>query len=279
MQRFGRSAQKMKDRWGGSFILATVLALVAAWYAGSLLDGRLGGNDVSTTGNQGGMHDTLDPKMTTMAVARDFTAYWVQAGAFKTEASATKEVDRLGAKGFHAAVIGPSTESTHHRVFVGPFTSEQARETAKAELKSAMKIDGFSRSWNISQGPTVPASTAGKNTNWEEGVALLNNYLQEASVWWENRAMGSPVPADALVARGQELKSLAQALQKQASDPAVAQLIGMANMAEMNANATATAAADGGMGLEEHKALQDYVVLLDSYRNWASFVPDAAGKQ
>lgn len=273
MQRFGRSAHKMKDRWGGGgVILAAIVAVTCAWVVGTYITGLF--KQAPPTAGQDPVDLQSPGEMVGQATltARDFTAYFVQVGAFQTEVGAQKEVERLAAKGIKAAIVPPSVESTHYRLFSGPFTTAHARDEAKENLKSA-KIEGLSRAWDISDGPAVPASTMGQNPTWHQGVAVLNTYMQEAALWLEGHVSGMPLPVDTLMARGGELKVVADSLQAQAADPAVAELVRLAQDAELNASELVAMADVGATTFEEQRAMQNFLALLDSYRTWAPAQP------
>lgn len=269
MQRFGRSAQKMKDRWGGSFILATVLALVGAWYAGDWLNAKLNEGQPVTIDPGTNIGSNHDPANVSAPIAKDFSAYFVQVGAFKTPESAQKEVANFAKKGYQAAVVNPEG-SSFHKVWVGPFTTAQARDDAHAKLKKVMKQTPGKVTWNINQGLAVAASTGSNNAKLQEGIAALNSYLQEAAVWWENQTAGNPAPTDTLLARSEAVKKSAKDLQKQSKDGAVAKFLELAQQVDANAKEIAAAANGQAVSAESGKALQNYVSLLNEYKDWTS---------
>jgi hypothetical protein len=264
MHRFGRSAQQnMKDRWGGGFILATILALAGAWYLGGYISKQFGpqtaSSDVSN-GSIGSVKAGQEP--------HEFQLYFVQVGALRSEAGASKLARTLSQNSL-TAMVATKTSKALHPVVVGPFTSMTAAEDAKAKLTGEYQ-GAFSTTVTVAHNPdAVPAAamttTAGADVR--KGLDELNMYLYQAAVWMENRSAATPADASNLAALGQQLAERADAL-KAEKDAKVVEFVKMINAASAHATQIQAAAAAMSGGDEYQAALNGYMSLLDQYRSF-----------
>ncbi|HWI65322.1 MAG TPA: SPOR domain-containing protein [Symbiobacteriaceae bacterium] len=257
-QRFGRPAQqKIKDRWGGGFILATILALLAAYVAGDYIGKWINNRGLNTAENGG-------PKQTTSGIAAEpgeFQLRFVQVGAFRSKSNYMSAV-----RDMHTAGLSPVVGATKNNitpVYVGPFTTKEAAEDAKAKVQ-ALKKDyekASVREMAVRYNPeAVPAAATGaKESDLVKGMDLLNVYLQEVAMWIEN-----PMDTANLAASGHSLKDLSAAL-SDSKDARVKALAAMAATASENATTIeglANTSADDG---EYQAAMAQYMTLVDQY--------------
>lgn len=272
MHRFGRSAQqKLKDRWGGSFILATILALVGAWFAGSWLNDSLKGETAGTDTNPPGV--VSDPinnmgggNNTVTQAPSDFNLYLVQVGAFRSEASAHKLANDLIAQGYNAAVA-PRKDGLV-KVYAGLHTMPEAAQ----ETRDRAIADGMTQAWTVTIPVTNTADTVpvmaglGKNADLKKGLEAMNAYLYEAALWMENQ-IGT---TGGIAANGEYLRKLAMELKKAAgTNPLVEPYANLAGAAGTNAADIQTAAQTAPGSVEYHKAANGYMALLEQYRSLA----------
>lgn len=273
MHRFGRSAQqKMKDRWGGSFILATILALVGAWYAGDWLNKALtDGGD--TAEDPGGFFGSTDSAGTggsgaTLASATpmDFKLHFVQVGAFSTDANAQSLVKRLTTKNYNAFV--GSKSGNLYPVLVGPFTSAAAATEAETQLVADKVMQkGMARSVTVSHNAGSVAVMTGTNADdLQKGMDALNSYLQEAAAWMEQHAVNPAADARTVVSRGKELSMLVTSMSDDVNDPAVKNFVDLATAASANAGQIEIAAQATATGTEYQDVVKGYMSLLDKYQ-------------
>lgn len=265
MHRFGRSAQqKMKDRWGGGFILATILALAAAWYAGDLLGRTAGTVDgkppVAGNMNNGGASLTAEPQ--------EFSVHFVRVGVFDFASNANNMLKRVSSLNY-PAVMGPKNDKGWSPVYAGPFTSEQAAMDAKAQLEQALAKDVKS---TVMETVTVPHNTNvvavstsnGKANQLQEGMDLLNSYLHEVSRYLEARVNDPNADATGVMAYGRDLADMAATMASE-TDARVKKFVDMASRAGTNATGlTATMNGDD----QVQAAMNDYMSLVKDYRNF-----------
>ncbi|MDB4894903.1 MAG: hypothetical protein JWN15_1165 [Firmicutes bacterium] len=266
MHRFGRSAQQnMKDRWGGGFILATILALAGAWYLGGYISKQFGpqtaASDVSN-----GMSAIGNVKAG--QAPHEFQLYFVQVGALRSEAGASKLARTLSQNSL-TAMVATKTSKELHPVVVGPFTSMTAAEDAKAKLTGEYQ-GAFSTTVTVAHNPdSVPAAamTTKAGADVRKGLDELNMYLYQAAVWMENRSAATPADASNLAALGQQLAARADAL-KAEKDAKVVEFVKMISAASAHATQIQAAAAAMSGGDEYQAALNGYMSLLDQYRSF-----------
>lgn len=269
MHRFGRSAQqKTKDRWGGSFILATVLALGSAWILGSWA-AKVLNTDPATVGTQ--------PPTTTQSVMQnnvavdpdEFGLHYVQVGSFRSEAMAKRAATEYGAKGY-ATMVAPKNKDGFVQVYAGLFTNKESAADTEARLK-AEGVNVWTRTemvhYNTAAIPTAAMGTSG--TDVANGLNLLNVYLHEAARWVEGRSMNLPADTSKLVSLGKQLGELATKMGSQ-TDPQMAQLVSMATKASSHS----TMVKDASTALTSSDAYQlamtDYLSLLNQYQAFYS---------
>lgn len=271
MHRFGRSAQqKLKDRWGGSFILATILALVGAWFAGSWLNDSLRGDTANLNTKPPGV--ASDPVNTgggnnsVTQAPSDFNLYLVQVGAFRSDASALKLANDLIAQGYNAAVA-PRKDGLV-KVFAGLHTSPEAAQ----ETRDRAISDGMAQAWTVTIPVTNTADTVpvmaglSKNADLKKGLEAMNAYLYDAALWMENQ-IGT---TGGIAANGDYLSKLATELKKAAgTNPLVEPYANLASAAGTNAADIKTAAQTAPGSVEYHKAANGYMALLEQYRSLA----------
>ncbi|HYF91484.1 MAG TPA: SPOR domain-containing protein [Symbiobacteriaceae bacterium] len=259
-QRFGRPAQqKIKDRWGGGFILATILALLAAWFAGDSIGKWINGRNAAETGNPKG---TPGIGSAVTAEPGDFDLRFIQVGAFRSKANYMNAVNDMNTAGL-SPVVG-ATKNNVTPVYVGPFATKEEAETAKARVQ-ALKKDyekATIREMAVKYNPeAVPAAATGMTTSdMRKGMDLLNTYLQEVKMWLENPGADTA----ALAESGKGLSDLAAAL-SDSKDARVKELANMASTASANAttlDALSTASPTDG---EYQAAMAQYMTLVDQY--------------
>jgi len=273
MHRFGRSAQqKMKDRWGGSFILATILALVGAWFAGNWLNDTLKGETTQAPGTTTGVLQTPTDKtitgVPTPATAGDFKLYFVQVGAFRSETSARSLVQTLSDKGF-IAMVAPRNAAGLYKVYGGLYTSSMAASEAKVKL---MADGGVTNAMMVpvsitSNTATIPV-TAGtaKGPDLRKGLEAMNTYLYEVAAWVETHVADNTPDTTVITAKGKELGTLATELTKAAAkDVTLKPFADIATRASTNANEILTAAKSGPGSVDFQTAMNGYLTLLDQY--------------
>lgn len=270
MHRFGRSAQqKMKDRWGGSFILATILALVGAWFAGNWLNDTLSVEaPKSTPSVTSGAQDNTITGVPTPATTEDYKLFFIQVGAFRSESSARSLVQNLSDKGF-IAMMAPKSVAGFYKVYGGLYTSSMAASEAKVKLMA----DG-----GVTNAITVPVSVTGsaaaipvttgsaKGPDLHKGVVAMNTYLYEVAAWVETHVAGNTPDTTVIMAKGKELGTFATELNKAAAkDVTLKPLADMAARASANATEIQTAAKSGPGSTDFQIAMNGYLTLLDQY--------------
>jgi hypothetical protein len=264
---FGRSAQqKVKDRWGGGFILATILALLAAWYIGKGIgdwaNGRTASTDNGNTNTAGGgtVSATAEPK--------DFQLHFVRVGIFASPANSAKAIKAMSDAGL-SPVLGAHTTESKIPVYVGPFDTAEATNAALAKVQTlANDYKGaYAVTMNVNYNPAVVSAAAvsgGKDTDMKKGLDTLNSYIQEVAMWIENRSAAATVDTTSLVAHGRSLGDLAAKL-SDSKDASVKKFADMATLASKNAAAveglTSANATDAGY----QSAMADYITLVNQY--------------
>ena len=259
-QRFGRPAQqKIKDRWGGGFILATILALLAAWFAGDSIGKWINGRNAAETGTPGGT-----PKIGAAVTAEpgDFQLHFIQVGAFRSKANYMNAVNDMHTAGM-TPVVG-ATKNNVTPVYVGPFISKEEAETAQAKVQ-ALKKDyekAVIRDLAVKYNPeAVPAAATGmKQSDIKKGMDLLNTYIQEVAMWLENPGADTA----ALAESGKGLSDLAAAF-SDSKDARVKELANMASVASANATALDGLGNASPVDGEYQAAMAQYMALVDHY--------------
>lgn len=285
MQRFGRSEQRWRDRWGGWFLVATLLALAGAWGLGSFLGDRLGNRAAQGPVTQPGTTVTNPaPAQDAAALAdltglpKPMTVYLLQAAAFKTQEAAQKEAQRLQAKGIPAAVT-PAGE--WYRVVIGAYGSKDAASAAQAGAEAAMggKLQVLQRRVDLRAQPATRPQDPKAASAYDDGVRALNGFMHEAANFWDAHAYGQMPQADHLGAYANRVKQAMDQLRPYSADLAVSQFLAVAEKATQasakltalagTAAAPATAPAGGGSANEPvQAAMAQFLGLLDSYRAW-----------
>lgn len=260
MHRFGRPAQqRIKDRWGGGFILATILALLAAWLAGGTIGNWINGrNSTADSGNNGNPNIGAP----TLTEPGEFQLRFVQVGAFRSKSNYMAAVRDMNAAEL-APVVG-ATKNNLTPVYVGPFMDQASAEAAKAKVQS---IKGYEkaqiREINVAYNPdAVPVVATGeKQSDLKKSMDLLNTYLQEVAVWLESSgAMDTAMLADS----GKALGDLAAALST-SQDTKVKAVATMAATAGANAATFEGLANAEPTSAEYQTAVSQYMGLVDQY--------------
>lgn len=304
MHRFGRSSdQRWKDRWGGGFVIITVLALAGAWYLGNYLSDKWAAGGPEAT-METATHDTLNPAGTGNAgpaaggamnvgaadlagYPKPMTVYYLQAHAFKTREQAASAAKDLNAYGVPAAV---SASDGWFKVIIGAYGSknaaEQAKMSAEANYKGKGKLAVLARSVSVAGQPGLQPANPKALAAYQNGIAALSGYLHAASAWWDAYAAGQPQAADHLTIYTNQLRIAMDQLKDHEADAAVNRFLSLASQAMANgtqitaaasAMGTAPAAAQGAGasparadGSQIQAAMEGYVTLLDDYRNWTA---------
>jgi len=257
-QRFGRPAQqKIKDRWGGGFVLATILALLCAWIAGDYIGKWINGRGTASTDTTPGVHQPA-----VAAVPGDFQLRFVQVGVFRSKANYMTAVNDMHQAGL-SPVVG-ATKNNRTPVYVGPFADAEAAEAAKAKVQ-ALKDDykdAMVKPMSVKYNPdAVPAATGMTQSDMKKGMDLLNGYLQEVAMWMENPAAND---TSALSESGKGLADLASVL-SDSKDAQVKELAGMAATASANAATIEALAMASPADADYQAAMSQYMTLVDQY--------------
>jgi len=270
MQRFGRSAQqKMKDRWGGSFILATVLALLGAWFAGQWLNDSLRGETVKNDPVAPGIvgKPTTNPigGGTFAATPQNFNLFMVQVGAFRSESGARKLAAELNTMDF-SAMVAPKNSAGLWKVYAGLFTREDSANAVKSELlMDGLVTEAWTIRVSVNHNPDVVPVMAQtvKSADFKAGLEAMNVYLHEAAVWVENRTAS----VEALSVKGQALARLAADLSLASKDsPSVQNFATLAAAASHNAAAIQLASKAAPGSAQQQAAMTEYLAVLEQYR-------------
>jgi hypothetical protein len=267
MQRFGRSAQqRLKDRWGGGFILATILALLAAWWAGGKLGDMINGK--SATGTKGpDLVDSKNPGGSDMAAEpQEFKLYFVQVGAFRSAANARAQVKSMADKEM-AALIGPQTGDLHP-VWVGPFLDQAGADEAKANLTGeGMNVTARPVTVAYNADAVPVAATGAKESELRAGMDTLNVYLHEVAMWLDARSVNPAADPGTVATHGKALGDLAAQL-KNEKETRVQALATMADAAGKNAVEIQAVAANDNTDAGFQAAMAGYFNLLTQYNNY-----------
>lgn len=270
MQRFGRAAQhKMKDRWGGGFILATILALLAAWAGGIQLSNYLSGTNTASVPTPPSVTQNTDGIGGVMTVEpHQFDLYFMQVGAFRSQAGAERMARTLGEEAL-PSMVAPRNEQGLYRVFAGVYTSPEVAEEAKEDLLATGVEGVYPVTIHVDHNPgAVPASTGSNaDVDMKKGLALLNTYLWEVAYWLENRAVDMPTDTSGIAGLGQQLGDYVTTMGTE-TDSTVKQFVDMAaaanaNATEIKAATTATSSSD-----QFQVAMTGYLTVLDQYRSF-----------
>lgn len=257
-QRFGRPAQqKINDRWGGGFILATVLALGLAWVAGKYIGDWINGRSTASTDPKPGINQPA-----VAAVPGDFQLRFVQVGAFRSKANYMTAVQDMNQAGL-TPVVG-ATKNNITPVYVGPFADDESAEAARAKVQAVKKDyeKAALRRMSVKYNPdAVPAATGMKQSDMKKGMDLLNGYLQEVATWMENPAAND---TSALAESGKGLADLAAVL-SDSKDAQVKELASMAATASANAATIEALAMASPADAEYQAAMNQYMTLVDQY--------------
>lgn len=270
MQRFGRSAQqKLKDRWGGSFILATVLALLGAWFAGQWLNKTLTADkgketppSVTQTQNPG----TTGSGTTTSALGPgSFNLHLVQVSSVRSEANARRLADKLNMQGY-AAIVSPRQADGNFKVYAGMALSAQDAEEIKRDVAASGMVEGaWTKTVSIRYNDAIPvmAQAAGKANEMKAGLETLNVYIAEAARWVENPTAN----VSTIVSKGQKLAEIGTALNMLAKDsPAMENWAKIAMTASANATKIQNAAKTAPGSPEQMAAMTEFLALVDQYQ-------------
>lgn len=304
MHRFGRSSdQRWRDRWGGGFVIVTVLALAGAWYLGNYLSERWNPDTAETITDPAAATDTMYPTGITGSTAaggnlvattgaadlagypKPMTVYYLQAHSLATQDRVNRAVRDLNNSGLPAAYYRDG--DGQFKVIIGAYGSKEAVTQAKVSAESQYKgkLAAFPRAIAIGAQPALKPADAKATPAFEQGVAALNGYLHAAADWWDAHATGQTQTADHLSIYTSQLRSAMNQLKGFGADAAVNQFLALADKALTNGDqlaaaagsqGTAPAAAQGGAlaaqaGAEPMwSAMEGYVALLDSYRNWTA---------
>lgn len=262
MEGMGRG--RLFDRWGGGFILATVLGLAVAYYIGS--HWLSGDNQVA---NPAPNSETVNApaSMTPGAAAasaeavvsaRAYTLYAVQAGLFNQTQNAQKTVQGLQAKGFPAS----ETRTAPFKVFAGAYASQAAAKSAVDAIRKQGFPDAFIATVNV-----LPPVSG--NQQVQQTATALTNYLQEAAQWWDTYATGKPGAVDRLATDAKAVETAGGKLQSAAAtDAAVNDLISLTSRAGQNGQELASLI-QGARPEAAQVAMQDFLYLLQDYNDWA----------
>lgn len=273
MHRFGRSGQLKKDRWGGSFILVTVIALGAAYLAGDYLSKGWGNKPAATeqagSNSEIGFGEELNP--TTVAVQPEtFNLYTVQVGAFRSPTSAQDVAQKINSQG-RVGFANINTSGISYAYAGGVFTDKQAATDYLKDLKEAKVVtDGFVATLKVPYGPDAITAMAGESNkaNIQNGYSGMNTYLHQVAVWIENRADGTNDPVTDMVSLGKSLGNLAKDLEKtDLTDAKLKAFVDVAREAGLHAEMLQGAANSMDTSPEYMKALNGYVSLLAHYNN------------
>ncbi len=272
MHRFGRSAQhKTKDRWGGSFVLATILALVGAWVAGTYLSNALNGTTVE---GPAGFEATPSVRSdggewSVMADPQEYTLHFVQVGAFRSADSAHNAALALGENNY-SAMVAPATEDGFNRVYAGVYTTQEAAENVKAQLQMAGYEGAFSWKVRVPYNPdAVPAmtTTTTMGPELQKGLDIVNTYLYEVARWFEGRAEGMEVDTNRVVELGRQLGDYVTTMGAD-QDPKVMQFVEMAALASAHAESINNAATSMASSDDFQAVSQDYLKLVRMYTDF-----------
>jgi hypothetical protein len=274
MHRFGRMGRnKLNDQWGVGFILATCLAVLAAWYVGTNL-GKWFGDKTAVDGGMSGSDTAGNSAQTPdMAVTSpgSFEMKFVQVGAFRSEAQARKLARSLLGQSV-IAMVKPKGADGLYRVLVGPYSSDQSVAEAKDRLAAVGGSLGITGSFvyriAVNHNPEAIPVSAGGNHGAEvkKGVDMLNTYLHEVALWLESRAADPGASPAKVQAMAQDLANLAATL-KNNQDPKVQQFADLAARAG-NTGAAIESAVSGTAGDEVLTAMSEYFQLVDQYQQF-----------
>lgn len=275
MQRFGRTTQtKMKDGWGGSFVLAAILALALAYWGGTWLSQRLGGTDTagsSTPGLTAGNSKTGTPN-TAAAEPHQFQLYLVQVGAFSSPGKARDMMHTLTDHGYAAAMTDRGQDHLS-RVYAGIFTSRDNADRAKSQLSTdGLAEQIFIPAMTVDHNPdAIPVSNMGAKSadTVKQGLDTLNLYLYEAAALMENRSTGGTVDTTNLTDLGKKLSEIATGMANE-KDTKVQELAKVTSAAAVNARDMEKAASAALSSDEYQMAMSNYLNLLDQYRTLQS---------
>lgn len=266
MHRFGRTAhQKTKDRWGGGFLLATIVLLVLAWAGGTWMANLMKSRQAATGDSPTPATDRTDPIGTMAVEPHRFELYFVQAGAFRSQAGADREARRLGEMG-HPAMVAPRNDQGLYRVFAGLYTAPEPAATARSELKTD-GIETYASRVLVDHNPdAIPAAAmSGRAEELRKGLALLNTYLWEVAYWAENRAANRAIDTSGIAGLGRQLGEITARLADE-GDQEIKAFVAMATSASLNATDVKAAATATPSSDEYQMAMTGYLALLDQYQ-------------
>lgn len=268
MHRLGRTKQRSNEWWGGGgFVLATILAIVGAWYLGQYLT-TLGETPVADDVIPRGSSVVVQPSssgssLETISEPHDFQLHFVQVGAFRSAAGARSLVADLSDTGY-LVMVAPRNESGLIRVLAGPFTSEQAAEQARQDLSGRLG-ETYAVEIAVVHDPEAIPVIADVGEDVRKGLDLVNAYVYDVAVWLENGS-DSVSGANTIAGLGDKLSEYVAALKGQ-EDAKVREFVKLAEAALANAEAFETAAGDPSS--EEYQAALDgYVALLEQYKSF-----------
>lgn len=273
MHRFGRSAQqKMKDRWGGSFILATILALVGAYLAGNWIEENWRGGAATNTNQQPGVVQGPGTQsgagMSNVVLSGDSKLYMVRVGAYKSDTNVRTMIHTLTEKGY-IGLASAKDSSGLTRVYAGLYTSQTAANEAKTKLLADglvkdVGVDNKTLAMSADAVPVAAMNVKGA-PDLKKGMEAMNAYVLEVAAWVES---GAGVDTAAITNRGKELSKFAADLSKVAGQNASLQpLAELATRASTNATEMQTAAKAGPGSTDFQMAMNNYFTLLDQYNH------------
>lgn len=279
MNRF-RSDHRWKDRWGGGFVVLLLLMLGVAYWAGdALFGGQLDGTGTDaltsvpsgTTGATAGTAAAAAVDLT--GYPRPLTIFAVQAGAFTTPDKAEQHAQALIDKGYPAAI---SQSGKYHKVFIGAYRTKEAAQAARSHAEGTAGLTLYTAQIDLPSAPNavLAAKAATASADFQAAVAALSGYLHETANFWDAKAAGTNGAAASTVAEkatgfAQQLTALASKLRTQAGDPAISQLISIAEKVNAASAQQSTLATMADAGPEQLRtAMQGYLTVVNDYRAW-----------
>ncbi len=264
MEGMGRG--RLFDRWGGGFILATVLGLAVAYIIGTSLlgDPTTPGEQVQNTGGTTGgtvpaAGQTAEPVEPVLTV-KAYSLYVIQAGLFNRAEGAQKTLQDLQSRGFPASV----TRAAPFKVMAGAYGSETAARSVAAEMRK-QGLDAFITRLDVAPPIALPASGGDQMLHT---VSVLTAYMQQVAQWWDSYAAGNPGAVDQLAGEARAVETAGSKLQGTAGDAAVGDLVTLTMRAGQSGQDMA--ALTQGTRLEAARvAMQDFLDLLRDYHEWA----------
>jgi hypothetical protein len=274
MHRFGRSAQqKMADRWGGGFIVATLLALLAVWLAYDGFKNMTGLGGTPTGNGKPGITDGTQGGTTGVSLEpQEFKLYFVQVGAFRSTTKAVREMTDLG----YTPVVAPRSSTGTIPVYIGPYSDAQAADAAIAKLAEGGKPDYATArrvELNVAYNPEAVPTIAGEGSaDLKAGLDQLNTYLHEVAVWLQSRSENPSADAGAVAHHAQSLADQAQKLNAH-QNTAAKELANLLSTASTHAAAVEAVSMQPPTSAEYQAAMTEYLSLVKSYNSLQASKP------